>query len=443
MAFAAKLRAVAGVMLWATASFAVAAPADDIQKLLEQGRSAEAYALGKKHPDELGKPEFDFHFGIAAVDSGNAGDGVLALERYVVQFPANDRARLELARGYFVLGELLRAREEFQNVARKNPPPAVQATIDRFLDSIRAQESRYTPTTTAWLEAGGGYDSNVNSGVGTGLITVPAFGNLQLQLAQTGVKTGDRFLSLGGGAQTSLPVAPGVALQGGLQFDGKFQSNAFDQQFDQTNLSAFGGVSVIKNRDLFRANFSYTTLSVDYRRFRNVAALGGEWHRQLDELNTLSGFAQYARLEYPGSPVRDADFYAVGAGWRHAFVHRLQPIVQLQGLIGQEKNDFSPVRNDLSRDLYTLRAGISLTPAPKWGLSAGTNYTKSRFKAVDPLFNARRDDDFIAVDAGVSYRWNKQLTLKADYTYSDNRSNLALYKYDRSVLTMKLRYEFQ
>ncbi|MCS6920481.1 MAG: hypothetical protein NZM07_00925, partial [Elioraea sp.] len=89
-----------------TGGAARGAPADEVRRLVEAGRSVEAYALGREHPQEFGKPEFDFYFGIAAIDAGHAGDGVLALERYVVQFPENLRARLELARGYFVLGEL-------------------------------------------------------------------------------------------------------------------------------------------------------------------------------------------------------------------------------------------------------------------------------------------------------------------------------------------------
>jgi len=435
----------AGIAIFCAAALAQAAPADDVRALLEQGRSAEAYALGQKHPEELGKPEFDFYYGIASTDSGHAGEGVLALERYVVQFPENVRARLELARAYFVLGEMLRAREEFQNAARRNPPPDVQRTIERFMDSIRAQESRYTPTATAWLEAGAGYDSNANSGVGNGLIAVPALGNLQLQLAQSGVKSGSSFGWLAGGAQGSLPVAPGVALLGGVQFDGKFNSDAFDRQFDQTNLGAWGGVSVIKDRDLWRATASYSTLSVDYNRFRNVGAVGGEWHRQVDELNTASVFAQYARMEYPSSPVRDSDFFAVGAGWRRAFTHPLQPVVQVQALAGREQNDASPgpVRDDLSRDLYTLRAGVSLTPAPAWGLSAGVNYSRSDFRAADPLFAQVRKDDYYGVDATVTYRWTKAMSVRGEFAYSDNRSNLALYKYDRSQFAVKLRYDFQ
>ena len=64
-----------------------AAPADDLKALADQGKAAEAYQLGKKFPDQLGNPAFDFYFGIAAIDPGHAGEGVLALEHQ----PAGDR----------------------------------------------------------------------------------------------------------------------------------------------------------------------------------------------------------------------------------------------------------------------------------------------------------------------------------------------------------------
>jgi len=357
------LLAACAAMLVTFSDAALAAPADELRALLEQGKSAEAYALGRRHPEELGKPDFDFYYGIAAVDSGHAGEGVLALERYVVQYPENDRARLELARGYFVLGELVRAREEFDTVSRKNPPPAVQATIDRFMDSIRAQETRYTTTATGYVEIGGGYDSNINSGVGNPVISVPTLGTVQL--AQAGAKSGSSFLHLGAGGQVSHPVAPGVAILGGGSFEGKFHTGTFDQQFDQTNLSAFGGASYLREKDLFRAMLSLSTLALENDRFRDSAGLGGEWHRQVDEFNTLSLFGQYARLSYPSSAVRDADFHGAGVGCRHAMASRMQPVFQVQGLYGKEQNVASPVRNDLLRDIYTARGGMAITPPPR------------------------------------------------------------------------------
>jgi hypothetical protein len=201
---------------------------------------------------------------------------------------------------------------------------------------------------------------------------------------------------------------------------------------------------VLRDKDLYRLTGSYAQLAVDYRRFREVAALGAEWHRQFDELNTGSLFGQFAKLDYPASPVRDAEFYGLGVGWRRAFIGAIQPVFQLQGLIGKEDNQASsPSRPDLSRDIYTLRGGVSITPAPQWGASVGANYTRSRFKGPDPLFLATRDDDYYGLELGASYRWTKDITLRADYLHSENSSNIALYDYKRDVVTFRLRYEFR
>jgi len=436
-----RLMLAAGAAILALACrAAIAAPADDMRVLLEQGRAAEAYALGRKHPEELGKPEFDFYFGVAAVDTGHAGEGVLALERYIIRFPDNDRARLELARGYFVLGEMVRAREEFDAVARKNPPPGVQATIDRFMDQIQSQETRYSTTATGYVEIGGGYDSNVNSGVGNPLINVPTLGTVQL--AQAGVKSGSSFMHLGAGGNFSYPIAPGMALVGGASYEGKLHENGFDQQFDQYALNAQGGVSYIKDKDLWRAQLHLSTLYVDYNRFRDFMSLAGEWHRQLDEFNRIWVSGTYGRLQYPASPVRDADLYGGSVGWRRAFVGAMQPVFELAAGYAEERNDFSPVRNDLSRDIYIARGSLALTPAAQWGLSVGATYTKSRFKAADPLFAATRDDDYWGLELGVSYRLTRKVTLRGDYQRSDNQSNISLYQYRRDIFTVRARYEF-
>jgi hypothetical protein len=425
---------------WIGLQSARAATADDLRALVEAGRSVEAYALGQKHPEELGKPDFDFYYGIASIDAGHAGEGVLALERYVIQFPDNDRARLELARGYFVLGELVRAREEFENVQKKNPPPNVQATIDRFMDSIRAQETRYTTTSSFYLEAGGGIDSNVNSGVSGQVINVPTLG--VIQVAPAGVKTRDEFFQVAAGGNISHPVAPGVSLIGGASYDGKFNGKSEDKQFDLQTLSGYGGFSVVKDRDLWRATASLSTLEVGSNRFRDVGALGGEWHRQINEFNTFSLLGQLARLEYPQSPERNSNFYGLGVGWRRAFVGSLQPVLQLQALAGSERNIASPVRNDLSRGLVTLRAVVSFTPAPKWGASLGFNYTPSRYWDNDLFAATRRRDDYYGIDASLSYRWTRKASVRLEFLHSDNRSNIDLYKYQRDVLALKLRYDF-
>jgi len=126
-----------------------------IVKLYATGRAREAYDLARRHLTEgEGDPLFDYYHGLAAIDSGHISAGVFALERVLIANPRDDRARLELARGYFLLEEDLRARREFQAVLE--PPPGVVATIQRHLDAIRLRERRYKTSAAAYLEVGAG-----------------------------------------------------------------------------------------------------------------------------------------------------------------------------------------------------------------------------------------------------------------------------------------------
>lgn len=418
----------------------MAAPADELKALMDAGRSADAYALALKYPDELGKPEFDFQYGVAAVDSSNAGQGVLALERYLLNNPASDLARLELARGYFTLGDMVRARELFEEVSAKRPPASVQATIDRYLDAIRARESRYQPSALAWAEIGVGYDSNVNSGVGNANISLPTFGAVTVNAA--GVRSGDNFTHLAAGAQFSRPLAPGLALFGGAQGDGKFNWNRDDALFSQKNWSGNAGLSYIKNDNLFRATLGYATAEIQDDRFRNAGTLAGEWHHQVDELQSVNSFVQYGDLRYLGAnEIRNADLWVAGIGYRKAFIARWQPVFSINGTVGRESN--RKLRPDLSRDMLGLRLGLAVTPAPGWGVSGGVSWQSSDYVAPDPSLLLSRADRYLSADAAVSYAITRSLSLRAEVQFTDNASNTALYKYDRTYAVVKLRYDFK
>jgi tetratricopeptide (TPR) repeat protein len=427
-----------GIFLLGMASCLHAAPAEEMKALVEQGKAAEAYSVGARTPELLGQPAFDFYFGVAAIDSGHAGEGVLALERYIINFPDNLNARLELARGYFVLGEDARAREEFERVAKANPPAAVQANIERFLDAIRSRESRYTTSAGFYVEAGLGYDSNVSGGVSNSNINLPVFGSVVVN--QAGVKAGSRFSWLAAGGQVSKPIAPGVAVFASGQLDGKY--NQSNDQFDQNNVAAAGGLTYLQNKNFYRATLSHSEVAVDDTRFRDVESIAGEWHRQLDELQTVSPFVQYAQLRYTGdNQPRDADFIAAGVGYRKTFIGNWQPLLTAN-VNGGNEHDIRG-RPDLGRDLYGGRLALAVTPAPKWGVAVGGTYQHSRYQGPDALLLTTRKDSYYAVDATVSYAYTKNLSVRLELLGSKNDSNLDLYAYRRDIATLKVRYDFK
>ncbi|MGH8764878.1 MAG: hypothetical protein ACRET8_04115, partial [Burkholderiales bacterium] len=238
------------ILLWLAAlawlgasSSSWAAPADELKALLDQRNPKDAYELAKQNPGEIGNPAFDFFFGIAAVDSGHAGEGVLALERYVVNFPGNLQGRLELARGYFVLGEDARAREEFNGVLKANPPPDVRANIERFINALDARQSSYRTTTGVYAEIGYGHDTNVNGGVGSSGIVVPVFGNVRV--APVGVQIKADFTSFALGGEVIHPLAPGLAVFANGRVDGKFNNGGLASQFDQDSGLLNGGLTYL------------------------------------------------------------------------------------------------------------------------------------------------------------------------------------------------------
>ena len=425
-------RALIALLLAAAPYSLLAAPADEIKALLDQGNSAEAYALAKKYPNELGSPGFDLYFGIAAIDTGHAGEGVLALERYIANFPANQSARLELARGYFVLGDDARAREEFDAVLKTDPPAGVQANIQRFMDAIRARESRYQTTTGFYVEAGIGSDSNVNSGWGTPFVLGP--------LTFSSAQTGDTFTHLAAGGNVTHPVAPGVALFGSANAELKFNHN--DSAFDQSNFGVAGGVSYLQDRNLWRATVSHSGLWVENDRFRSVTALAGEVNHQLDELQMVNGVIQYAELDHPGvNSVRDAHFYGLGIGYRKAFIGSFRPLLSVSLNYGEEDNRRG--RPDLGRNLYGGRVGLALTPAPKWALAVSGTYQDSRYDGPDIVFGLVRKDTYYGLDLTASYAITRNWSVRGEYQYVKNDSNLPVFEYDRNLFAVKVRYEFK
>ncbi len=128
-----------------------AAPSDDLKSLIDQGKAVDAYALGKQTAREPSDELFDYYLGLAAVDSGRTAEGVGIRKRYVDGHPNDHRARLELGRGYFLLDDNRRAREEFEAVKKSNPPPEVVANIDLFLVAIRQRETQRV-LRSAWVE---------------------------------------------------------------------------------------------------------------------------------------------------------------------------------------------------------------------------------------------------------------------------------------------------
>ena len=439
--------------LFSVCAAAFAAPAEDIQSLLKLGKDREAYNLGKATPDALGTPLFDFYFGIAALNAGVPGEGVLALERYLLQFPDNRSAQFQLARGYYILGEDERARQEFSTLLA-NAKDAELDNINQFLDAIRSRESRYKPRSTAFVEIGAGFDSNINSGTVAGQVAGLPAGILVLP-GQAGVRQSDAFGTASAGLQGVYPVAPGVSLYGGAQFFGRYNANGNNDVFNQSQVGAQGGVSVLEGRNLFRTGTDVSQVSIGGQLYLKLTTVLGEWQYQKDQFNRFGTALQLTEQTHrnidvfldaaktvkvaSGADARDSRLTNLTGSWTRVLPHAWSPELATVVNVGIDKNRKG--RPDLSRSIWGVRTSASVRPIPKWTFGAGLSYQMSTYQQEFGPGLPTRKDDYVALDLSASYAISRSAVLRGDYQRVDQKSTIGFFTYNRDQLAIKLRYD--
>ena len=421
-------------------NMAAAATANELKDLVESNQTQEGYAAAKLTPDNFGDPAYDFYFGIAAVESGHAGEGVLAIERYILQYPDNISARLLLAKGYFVLGEDGRAREEFDALKGLALEPDVVATIDRFLDAIYTRESRYQFTKQFYAEFGVGYDTNVNGGVQSANITIPIFG--PVIIASSGTQQANSVLTALAGGSFSYPVAPGFAIFGNAQVDSKFNSSEQNKAYEPRNWTVATGGSWIEGKNVIRLSLGGNELDVGDRPYLTTTSLQTEWEYQINEQQAATLGGQWAQLDYAGDFLpKNAYVLGLAASYKKLWPYSMQPILSLSINAGNQNSRTG--RDDLVADTLGGTIALSFTPAPSWGASLSYTSLKSDYKAADILFGLARSDTYESLDAAVSYLVSRGVVMRGEYSNAVNNSNTALYSFPRETIFFKVRYEFK
>lgn len=83
------------VLLLASTFTAITADLEQARRLMEQGKAEDAFRLLAEEQEPADDPEFDYIYGIAALDSGRAGIALFAFERVLAADPNHIYARAE------------------------------------------------------------------------------------------------------------------------------------------------------------------------------------------------------------------------------------------------------------------------------------------------------------------------------------------------------------
>ncbi len=387
-----------------------------------------------------GDPDYDLLLGVAANEAGRHSEAVFALERVLAVQPNNVRARAEIARAYFALGERPTARKEFETVRKQDVPPDVTATIQKYLDAMARAESTERFTITGYAEMGIGHDTNVNSATSGNQIAVPVFGGALFTLAASGVKLADNFGSAGGGINLSYLATPDVALFAGVDVSKRINSrqDAFDTGSGAENI----GIRYTRNKDSFSLAYQKQVFYVDNNLFRSAQGAIAQYQHAFNEGNVLTLYGQYTPLEYAGQEIRNADRTLGGVAYARALGGDRQPVIFAGAYAGNEKEKAGGVPQ-LGNQFWGLRAGGQFNINEKLVPFVAASYEERRYGGPDPLFLVTRNDNQYDARLGITYTPAKLWSVTPQVSYTRNDSNVIINRFDRVQALVTVRRDFR
>ncbi|TDJ21225.1 MAG: DUF560 domain-containing protein [Gammaproteobacteria bacterium] len=407
---------------------------------MADGNPQAAYEVLTPHESSLaGDPGFDYLLGIAAMDSGHLTHSVFALERVLAVQPDNVLARAEIARVYLMLGELRTSRREFEAVSSADDlPPAARNTIERYLTAFRA-----TPEEGAdfkgFLAVTVGWDSNVNAASDISSVAIPGAGGAIFILDPAAREVDDVFTTVAGGASVSFPLTDSLRVNAGLNAYSKFLPN--QTQLETQSVNGYAGLDLTQGDTIYTVAAQGEHFLLDRDTYRN--ALGGllQFRHVFSNVNQITGYAQYARLEYPQQSFRDGNRFTLGGAYSSILPGKFAPTGFIGGYGGLEEPDDNSF-DFLKYHFAGLRMGGRMRFNQQVSLFGFFNYERRYYDSDDPLFNQRREDDHYGVRVGSDYAFARQWTFTPAVDYIRSDSNIPIFTYDRWVVSATMRVDF-
>lgn len=411
-----------------------------LSELVENGDYAEAYELASDVASEhAGDPRFDFYYGVAAIEDGAVNEGIFALERVLIAQPGADRARLELARGYFIREDDRRARRAFETVLAHDPPADVAARIDRYLLAIQRRADRYETAVSGFMELGGGHDSNANSATADDSVDT-VLGPVDLN--SDSQETSDSYGRLQGRVQVSHPVAPEINLIGELGGRGRFYAD--EDQFNTGTVDGRFGAQLRRSEWQLRGTLNTGRFYLDGDDYRDRVGATADYQLSLSERSTANLSLDVVEFDYATRDSLDSTLWILGGGLTHTLQLEQRPTVSARMFFGAEDADGSSTQAqaDAERDIVGVIAGLRMWVSPEWTFRGRLEARLSEYEKAGALFSEARDEEYYRLDLGFDWRPDAHWRIGPQLHVASNQSNNDLYEYDRTELELRARYDF-
>ncbi|HUQ28547.1 MAG TPA: porin family protein [Usitatibacter sp.] len=442
-------------LLWVSASaFAADDPAiESARRLLAAGNAKQAYTeLAAVEGRLSGMPEFDYLFGVAALDSGKIEDAIIAFERVLAVLPNHAGAQMDLARAYYAAGSFDLAEAAFLKLRAANPPPAAQIAINRYLEAINTRKQQLRPGWTAFGELGLGYDSNITGVPANFFAASQQSVGIGFDPTGNSLKRSAPFAQGAVGAQYYRPLSRGWSLFTGGELRGRAYRHESD--FNLASGEVHLGGALNAGDDQYRGTVSYSPFSQKGAapgdpkptNDRRIAGINLDWRHAVDTKTQVGVALQVNDVRFPKNKVEDFDQLFLSASWLRSFEGRGSPLLYLTGFVTEDRarNEFDngiDGRSSKSKNLVGARSYFQYALSPKLQAfnSIAAIYRRDKDDWARSNLVRKGHDAYGEVALGVLWTFREKCVLRLQYAYSRNASNIDIYDFNRNEISSTIR----
>jgi tetratricopeptide (TPR) repeat protein len=409
------------------------------QGLLAEGKAEEAFNLLLPFEDTwAGHLQYDYLLARSALESGRPSLASFIYERILAVEPNYVGVRLENGRAYLELGNYARAKQEIETVLRfDNLPPDLRQTAEQYARVAEQGLEGQRTFFNGFAEYGFGYDDNINAAIAQRLVPLPS--GIFLLLDDLSTAQEDFYHALNAGGEVIHALGERWSVFGAVDYRGRFYVDK--TFFNYSDVEGRLGVGRASGPHNVRLSARYGRFILDDTSLRDVRGGTLDWLYAVDSNNQLDFTASYGQFRFLDDLLKSNDFDGVGLGigWNRGFADgRALAGITVSGGYENATQD----RIDGNKWLWGVNVTGQATLAQQLGFFAFFSIQQGYYDQVNALFLTERNDTFYTISSGVTWNFAKGFSLRPQVNWSKNDSNVALNEFERTDLSLNLRWDF-
>jgi outer membrane protein len=350
-----------------------------------------------------------------------------------------------------LLGDRVRAREEFTAVLGLNPSVKVRQMVEGFLAQMAQRSIAKKTTWTGFFGITLGRDSNVNNAPGEAEQFIPAIlGTVVLDA--NSVETPSNYSLIAGRVQVDHRINERGRIYAGMDLSVRrnFQAPQFDSASSELRT---GGVITLSDHELeFSVTVGKTFLDpqpgrtdafLEHPLYRNLLGGTAQWRFNVNDSNQLQTTVQHNRLRYldEETSVFNSDQTILGVNWFRAFNADHESVGFLGAYLGKE----SDIQGNPSgeKDFFGVRVGGQYGLASNWAVFAVLGLMSADFQRFQVIHQKTREDKRYDFTLGMTYAMWESWSLRPQLNLTRQDSNISLYDFDRKEISVTLRRDWR